>query len=77
MIKFSKFIHLKTFIFSFIIGFIYVYLLDPFEIISVYPTPNNTNKLLFKDNANNCYKFKSEIINCPTDFTIVKNIPVQ
>ena len=48
------------------------------DIIIKYPTPFNSHKLVFKDDADNCYKFNTEEIQCPrqediSDFPIQKN----
>ena len=51
-----KYISLPIFLLSFIFGLIYVYLSNPESItIYVYPTPNNLNKVEYKDRADNCF----------------------
>lgn len=45
--------------------------------IYVYPTPENVDKILFKDKADNCFRFEEEEIKCPTDSTLISTIPIQ
>ena len=74
---FIKFIHIPIFLISLSIGILFVYLThdDP-TIIYVYPTPDNIDKIQYKDNANTCFQFTSEQVKCP-DNDKVKNIPAQ
>lgn len=74
----NKFINFKIFITSLAIGLLMVYLTHPKStVIYVYPTPDNFDKLKFKDNANNCYKFIANRVECPKDKNMIKSIPVQ
>ena len=73
----SKYISPIAFIVSLIIGLFFVYISHPSpEVILVYPTPDNTDKLLYKDKAGTCYKFEQEQVNCPEKNT-AKIIPIQ
>ena len=45
--------------------------------IYIYPSPENVNKVLFKDKAENCFLFKEEIVECPNDISLISNIPIQ
>jgi hypothetical protein len=45
--------------------------------IYVYPTPENVDKMLFKDKANNCFRFEEESIDCPSDPSKISDIPMQ
>ena len=45
--------------------------------ILIYPSPENVDKVLFKDNANNCFYFKPVEVNCPSDESKISNIPIQ
>jgi hypothetical protein len=47
------------------------------NVIYVYPTPDNQNKILYKDKTDNCFKFNAEEVDCPDDKTKIKNIPIQ
>ena len=75
---FIKFIHVPIFLISLAIGALFVYLTheEP-TVIYVYPTPDNINKIQYKDKADTCYQFDAEQIKCPALLTGVKNIPIQ
>ena len=74
---FIKFIHIPIFLISLAIGTLFVYLSheEP-TVIYVYPTPDNINKIQYKDKANTCFQFTSEQIDCP-DSKGIKEIPAQ
>ena len=75
---FFKFISIKVFLLSLALGLLFVYLSSPTPtIIYVYPTPDNVNRIDYKDKASNCFKFKSEEVKCPSDTNLIKKIPVQ
>jgi hypothetical protein len=71
-------ISIPIFLISFALGIFFVYVLGPeMKTIYVYPTPENVNKILFKDKANNCFKFVEEIVECPKDKKLISTIPIQ
>lgn len=73
-----NYISIPIFIISFIVGLIFAYLLGPeIKKIYIYPTPENTDKILFKDHANNCFYFDPKIIECPKDENLISNVPMQ
>ena len=73
-----KLFSLPVFITSFAIGVLVVYLTSPPpREIMVYPTPENVGELLYKDHANQCYKFIPSKVECPDDHSKIKNIPPQ
>ena len=73
-----SYINIKWFLISFGLGLLLVYCLTPTpEIIVKYPTPENANELVFKDDTKNCYKFNTKEVNCPTDKTKINSIPIQ
>ena len=45
--------------------------------IYIYPSPENVNKVLFKDKADNCFLFEEEVVECPKDKTTIFGIPIQ
>jgi len=73
-----KFIHFPTFIVSLAIGLFFTYLSRPnMNTIYVYPTPENIDKLLYKDKADQCFQFQAQEINCPADTSLIKNYKIQ
>jgi hypothetical protein len=74
----SDFIKPVPFIIAFSIGIVFVYLFTgrP-EVIIKYPTPENSNELVFKDDVHNCYKFHTQEVPCPKNPLAVNVIPIQ
>ena len=65
------------FLIALCIGLFVVYSTTPSpDIIVKYPTPQNSHRLVFKDDVDNCYKFKTTEISCPQTGTI-HEIPIQ
>lgn len=74
----TNYINFKIFFISLAIGLLFVYLWQPRPtIVYVYPTPDNIDKLYYKDKADNCHKFRANEIKCPRDKTKIQNIPMQ
>lgn len=74
----GKYINFPVFLVSLAMGILFVYLFHPeMNVIYVYPTPDNQNKILYKDKTDNCFKFNAEELECPDDKTKIKNIPIQ
>lgn len=74
----NKFIDFRVFFISLAIGLFMVYVNQPIPmVVYVYPTPHNVDKLTLKDRVQNCFKFKSVEVTCPSDKTKIHNIPVQ
>jgi len=74
----SKYIDLRIFLISLSFGILMVYLYQPTPtVIYVYPTPDNIDKVMFRDKADNCFKFQANEVNCPDDISQVNTIPIQ
>jgi hypothetical protein len=72
------FISFPIFIISFSIGLFFVYILGPnIKTIYIYPTPENVDKILFKDKADNCFTFEEQEMDCPSDPSKISTIPLQ
>lgn len=62
------FINFKFFIIAFAIGMLVVYTTVPKpDVIIKYPTPENAGKIIYKDDAGVCYKYRAEEVDCPSD----------
>jgi len=72
----SKYIDIKYFIISLLIGLLFVYLTLPdLRKIYVYPTPENVDILQYQDKADNCFSVEQTEIQCPNDkskITLIK-----
>jgi hypothetical protein len=73
-----NYISIPIFFISFAIGLFFVYVLGPeIKTIYIYPTPENVDKILFKDKARNCFYFEEQIVDCPKDESEISKIPIQ
>lgn len=73
-----NYISLPIFLISFAIGLLFIYLMGPeMKTIYIYPSPENVDKVLFKDKAENCFYFEEENVECPKDEKFISKIPIQ
>lgn len=74
----TRFIDFRIFFISLAIGLFFVYLYRPEStIIYVYPTPENVDKIQYKDHIGNCFEFDAEKVTCPKDKSKINTIPSQ
>jgi hypothetical protein len=67
-----------AFIISFSIGILIVCIKQPVKkIVYKYPTPFNSDKIIYRDNENGCFKFKVTDVVCPTDKSKIKEQPIN
>ena len=72
------YISLPVFMISLAVGLFFVYILGPeTKTIYIYPTPENVDKILFKDKADQCFSLKPEEVKCPSDISLFAKVPIQ
>ena len=75
--KFFHFINIRVMILSFVLGLLAIYIVMPeSKTIIVYPTPDNVDKIQYKDDADNCFSLKQEEVSCPM-LGNIQHIPMQ
>ena len=75
---FLKYINVPLFLVSLAVGFFLVYITaPPLKVIYVYPTPDNIDKIQYKDYTDTCFTFQSQNVECPKDKNEITDIPVQ
>lgn len=75
---FLKYISFKYFIASFLIGLLFLYLMGPqTKKVYVYPSPQTIDKAIFQDKADQCFLYKEENVDCPSNKKDISIIPVQ
>ena len=73
-----NYISLPVFLISFAVGIFFIYILGPeMKTIMIYPSPENVDKILFKDKADNCFSFEETEVECPSDESLISQIPIQ
>jgi hypothetical protein len=73
-----NYVSLPIFLISFAVGIFFIYILGPeMKTIMIYPTPENVDKILFKDKADNCFYFEETEVECPSDDSLISRIPIQ
>ena len=70
-------IHPFYFFLAFAIGLMYCYVTKPRpELVLKFPSPYNAGKITYSDKAENCYKYRADKVNCPTDKNAIKDQPI-
>ena len=73
-----KFINVKLFILSLLIGLFAVYIFMPdMRIIRVYPTPENVSILQYKDQTDTCFSLNHTEVSCSEYKDDITKIPIQ
>lgn len=74
----NNFFNPIVFIISLCVGILCVYAITPPpKVIVKYPTPENSGRVIYKDEAHNCFKIISSEVNCPEDSKQIKSIPLN
>lgn len=73
-----NYISLPVFIISFAIGLFFVYIMGTeMKTVYIYPSPDLINQVLFKDDAENCFKLEQKEVKCPLNDSEIFHIPIQ
>lgn len=71
-------IDLPSFLLSFAIGMLYIYLsTPPHKVVVKFPTPFNAGKVVYQDASENCFKISAEKLECPKDKGLIKPHPIS
>jgi hypothetical protein len=73
----SKYINISVFLLTFLLGLLYIYYIDYYRRVIVYPTRYNIDKIEYKDEAENCFGYKVKEVNCPSDKSKIENLPLN
>ena len=72
------FIEPLAFFIALAVGFLYAYLTTPYpRVVYKYPTPYNAGKIVYIDDADVCYKYRVQEVQCPADKDKIKTLPIQ
>jgi hypothetical protein len=74
--SFSKYLNFTVFLSTFLLGLIYMYCFEYNRKVVVYPTPHNIDKIEYKDEAGNCYGYKTKEVKCPSDKSKITTLPL-
>lgn len=78
MIRFTDYINPLAFFIALFIGLFFTYIYSPpKKIVIKWPTPENSEKIIYKDHADNCYKYKANEVECPDDKSKIKNTNIE
>ena len=70
-------INLFFFIISVFVGFILIKIIpNNIKDIVIYPTPDNSKNVQYKDLSNQCFEFEPQEVSCG-DYDDIKQIPFQ
>ncbi len=73
-----KYIEPFYFFIALFIGMFFTYISTPIpDIIIKYPTPENAGRVIYKDDADVCYKYRAEEVQCPSDKSKIKQLDIQ
>ena len=78
MFRFTDYINPLAFFIALFIGLFFTYIYSPpKKIVIKWPTPENSEKIIYKDHADNCYKYKANEVECPDDKSKIKNTNIE
>ena len=72
------YISIPVFLISLAIGLFFIYAFGPEEKkVFLYPNPQNILNTIYKDKADQCFKYSSSEVTCPTDKSLIQKVPMQ
>ena len=72
-----KHIRLMPFLAGLVIGIIGILVIKPEKsVVYKYPTPDNSEKVLYKDKNGICYKYKAVKVDCDKNESRLKSYPL-
>lgn len=73
-----NFFNIPIFLIAFSIGIFYIYIhTSSTRKIIVYPTPDNLDKIQYRDKSDACFTYTQEKVKCPTNKSDIFQIPTQ
>ena len=73
-----NYINFTYFLVSFSLGLCLVYILGAdVKVITVYPNPTNVDKILYKDNAGECFRMNYKEVKCSDHPFNITTTPFQ
>lgn len=78
IMKILEYISPLWFILALCFGIFLTYIsTPPPKIVIKYPTPDNVKKIVYRDTADNCYKYKAKQVQCPKDSSKIEFTKIQ
>lgn len=78
MLNFFNHLDPYMFIIAFAVGIFFCYITyPPPEYIIKHPTPENADHTIYRDDSDNCFKYKAEEVQCPNDKSKIKDTPIN
>ena len=78
MIEFTNYIDPLAFFITIFIGLFLSYIfISPKKIVILYPTPENVEKLQYRDKTDTCFGFTQKEVECPKDESKITRVKAQ
>ena len=73
-----KHIRVAPFVLGLVMGIVGILFVNPEKnIIYKYPTPENAEKVIYKDKNGECYTYKAKKVDCDKNESRLKNFPLN